>query len=268
MAVDTLFETILGLIQVLLRVGCFWMFFPVFGATSTPAPIRVAGAFCLSFALQPVVAMHLEPWRLDRLPDTSQLFLFALRELAIGAGMGLVCRWMIGTCVAAAHWVGAQMGFSQGGMFNPEFDTSESAWAELHQWMCLTLFLSVGGHYLLLQALKDSYAMDASRVFANLGDLRSGRLLWIEVGSRFFKWMLQLAAPLTVVLLVLQAALGVLSKFIPQMNIWAVSVPITLGVGVFVFSLLSPLYGDALGSLVLSTHDLARIWLRYLSGGG
>jgi len=260
-----LFIPILQILVISVRVGSLWIFFPVLGQAQLPTTVRLAGALTLSIALRPLAAPYLPQWTLAQMPELHEFVYVIAREFVIGAGMGLVSKWMFTTAFASAQWIGGQMGFSQGGIINPEFDSSESAWAEFNQWIALMVFLSIGGHWLFIQAIADSYALDLSNIFTQLTNIKAAEF-WIEIGRRFFFWMLKLAGPLMVVLLLLQGALGVLSRFIPQINMWIVSIPLTLGVGVFVFSLLSPMYGDALQTLFAATHESNYMWLKFIGG--
>lgn len=261
-SVPALFDHVIRIVMVLMRVGALWSFFPIFGQNSIPRPVRMAGAVTLAVALLPTAVSHLPAWTLARPPLAGELVLFALREFAIGAGMGLAARWIFSVVMTAAHWAGMQMGFSAGGALDPEFQGSDTSWAEFHQWIGMIIFFGIGGHLFLIQALGDSYQFDMSQFGTRLMDPQAGGAFWIEVGSRFFSWMLRLAGPVVVVLLVIQAALGILSKFIPQINVWTVSIPVTIGAGVVVFALLSPMYGDALASLFNLSRETTYLWLK------
>ncbi len=266
MPTQDLFLPILQIAMIAVRVTTLWMFFPVFGNASIPATIRLAGAIALSVALKPLVGPHLPAWTIAHLPELGEATAFLFREFAFGAGLGLVSRWIFSACVASAYWISMQMGLAAGGMFNPETQTQENGWAEFHQWLAIMMFFSLGGHLLYIQALADSYTLDLSVFFTRLMDPAMGSMFWIEIGTRFFTWMLKLSGPLMVLLLLLQMALGVLSKFVPQINVWSVSMPITIGVGVLVFSLLSPLYGDALTSLLEANFQTNILWLKFAGG--
>lgn len=266
MNVQGLFLPILQLFMVSLRVGSIWMFFPILGQRNLPNTVKLAGALTLSMALYPLVKPHLPAWDLAHLPNASGLVFFISKELVVGLGMGLCARWIFTACVASAHWVGMQMGFSAGSMVNPELEQNETAWAEFNQWIAIMLFLGIGGHWLLIKAVADSYSVDTQSIFHTLGDTSLASQFWVEVGRRFFFWMLKLSGPMVVVVLLLQAALGVLSRFIPQINVWLVSLPITIGIGVLVFTFLSPMYGDALGGLFKETQESSYMWLRFLKG--
>ncbi len=257
-------EPIFQLALVMCRVLSLWMFFPFFGNTQIPMTVRFFGGVALSLSLLGLVSPHLPKWSLSALPDNSSLLYFTVREFIIGAGMGLVVRWAFTAAQASAEWMGMQMGFSAAELFNAETQTQESAWTQFHAMLALLVFIGIGGHWFLLRALVESYQFDFTQMFQHMTDVQRAATFWSEVGQSFFMWMLKLAGPLMVVVFLLQAGLGVLSKFIPQINLWILSIPLTIGVGIFVFTLLSPLYGDALGTLFVATGKSTYGWLNFL----
>jgi len=268
MNIDELFTPILQIFLITLRVGAVWMTFPVLSQNNIPSIVKLSGALALAVALHPAIHANLPPWSATQLPTLANIVYVVSRELIIGLGMGFVAKWIFTSAMAAANWAGMQMGFSAGSILNPETESQESGWAEFHSWVAILLFLGIGGHWLLIRALADSYQIDFSQIFTSLTDPKLSGAFWIEIGRTFFLWMLKLSAPIVVVTLLLQAAMGVLSRFVPQINVWLVSLPITIGAGVIVFTMLSPLYGDALESLMNATQSSSLLWLKMLKGGG
>jgi len=250
-----------------MRVGALWMTFPVLSQNNIPGIVKISAALALSTGLLPLVGSAIPAWSLVSPPPMSEIVYVVARELVIGLGMGFVAKWVFTSCVASAHWVGMQVGFSAGSVVNPETETHESGWAEFHQWVALMLFLGIGGHWLLIQALSDSYKINPSLVFQSISNRQLATEFWIEIGSQFFLWMLKLSGPMVVVVLLLQTAMGVLSRFVPQINVWMVSLPVTIGVGVLLFTFLSPMYSDALGGLFKITQESSYLWLKFLKGG-
>lgn len=264
---DIMYTYLLSVALISVRVAALFVAFPFFSHSAIPANVKVFSTMALAVALYPAVSTSLPQWSFTALPLMSEIVFRVIAEFAVGIGMGLVSRWLFASALASAHWVGVQMGFSMGGVFSPDIGEDSSSWAEYLNWMALLIFLSVGGHHFILSALKDSYMVNPAQVFSSLAAPERGTMFWVEVGGMFFNWMLKLSAPMIVVVLLMQAGLGVLSKFIPQVNLWIVSIPVTLGVGVFVFSLLSPMYGDALGELFKIEHEFLYSWLKYLGVG-
>ena len=259
-----LFGPILKIVMIAVRVGALWMFFPVFSQSAIPARIRFCGVIALSLSLLHAVGPKLPNWNVVLLPTSAEILEFTTREFLVGAGMGLVARWIFAACLASASWVSAQMGFGMSGLFDPEFQSSENSWADFNQWVGVMVFFGIGGHLFFIQALADSYKVDVSQLFLKISDPMLSGGFWSEIGSSFFIWMLKLAAPMAVVLLLVQVSMGVLSRFVPQVNIWSVSIPATLGTGVIVFTLFSPMYSDALSSLFRFNVESNYLWLKFL----
>ena len=262
--VGLLSSTILQVFLIALRVGTLWMFFPIFSRANIPPMVKVFSALAMAVSLYPLVHDTLPAWSRTFSPSNAELIFFAARELTFGLAMALVVRIIFSAAQAAADWVGVQMGLAMGGAFNPNFEGGDTSWADFHNWIAIMIFFGVGGHMFLIQAMAESYQLDLSHLFERLSDPAVAPMFWAEIGQTFFMWVVKLAGPLVFVLLVLQASLGILSKFIPQINIFAVSLPITIGVGVLVFSMLSPMYGDALGHLFETGKGFDRLFLKFV----
>jgi flagellar biosynthetic protein FliR len=259
-----IFGPVLQIAMIMVRVGAFWAIFPFVMQVPIPASVRISSALTLAIALRPLVIPTLPVWNISAPPGLAEVVYFAAREMVLGVGLGITARWIFASCIASAEWLGSQIGFAQGNLMNPDFEQGESSWSAFHAWLGMMVYFSIGGHWLTIRALAESYRFNFTDVFVRLSDPVAGTAFWIEIGTEFFAWMLRLAGPMVVVVLLLQAAMGVLSKFIPQINIWSVSLPITIGVGVFVFSLLSPMYGDALVRLFADGTEAQFLFLKYM----
>ncbi|NCN40434.1 flagellar biosynthetic protein FliR [bacterium] len=259
-----LFEPIIAITLVSIRVTAFWLAFPFVMSLNIPQMVRIAGALTISMALYPLVQPQLPAWTILQPPTMAELVAFCSKEFIIGIGLGFLAKFIFSSAIASASWLGSQMGFSMGGLVNPDFQETDTAWGALHGWLALMIYLSIGGHWFTIQALAESYTFTFVDFWAHLTSTSDGILLWSTVGQSFFVWMLKLAGPMLVVVMLLQAGMGVLSKFVPQINVWMVSIPVTLGVGVFVFMMLLPMYAEALKSLMNAGTETQYLWLRYL----
>ncbi len=261
---ETLMTTILQVAMVSLRIGTLWIFFPFFSRQAIPMSVRVAGMLTLSLALLPIAAAKLPVWTLSAPPTAWEGLAYIVTELFIGLGMGFLARLFFFAILSSAEWTSMQIGFSASSMFNPDFDGADTSWAVFCDWVAIMLFLGIGGHWMLLEALASSYKFEFQDLFLRITDPRLGFSFWAELGTSFFVWVIKLSGPMVVVVFILQIALGVLSKFVPQINVWSVSMPITLLLGVFFFTLLSPMYGDALSKIFEHAASSGQIWMKYL----
>ncbi len=259
-----LFGPIISITLVTFRVMAFWMAFPFVMSLNVPGMIRIAGALTISIALYPLVEPQLPQWTFLNPPSFYEFLAFGAKEFIIGVGLGFLAKFIFSAVISSASWLGSQMGFSIGGLVNPDFHETDTAWGAFHGWLALMIYLSIGGHWFTIQALAESYKFSFDNFWAHLTATDAGIALWATVGQSFFVWMLKLAGPLLVVILLLQASMGVLSKFVPQINVWMVSIPITLGVGVLVFSMLLPMYAEAVKNLLSVGMETQYLWLRFL----
>jgi flagellar biosynthesis protein FliR len=259
-----LFEPIIKIVMILFRVAGFWMFFPWVLSLSIPPIIRVSSALALSLALLPVVGNSLPTWTMAQAPTLAQIVAFGTKEVIIGVALALVGRWFFAAILGASQWVGMQVGFSAAALMNPDFESGDTSWAQFHGWIGLMLYFAVGGHFMTLSALIDSYQFDFSNILERVSSQEAGFQFWTTIGQSFFVWMLKLSGPIVVVTLILQAALGVLSKFIPQINIWTVSIPITLAVGILLSSVIIANYSEVLSGLFKDARGGQDLLLRYL----
>lgn len=264
MDVVGLFGPIIGVTLVSFRVIAFWLAFPFVMSLNIPATVRIACALTLSLALYPLVEPQLPTWSIANPPPMYEFIAFGAKEFIIGLGLGFVAKFIFTSAVAAATWVGMQMGFSMGGIVDPNMMESDTTWGAFHAWLALMIYLAIGGHWFTIDALAQSYTFSFNDFWTHLTATGAGITMWSELGTRFFVWMLKLAGPLMAVILLMQAGMGVLSKFVPQINVWMVSIPVTIGVGVLVFTLLLPSYADVLKNMFSAGSETQYLWLRFL----
>ena len=124
----------------------------------------------------------------------------------------------------AASFVGYQMGFGTANIMMPGSDTQMNAFTSFHRIFILLVFLSLNLHYIYLHAITKSFQI----VPAGMG-LPTGEFIQIilQSTSEIFKVSLQLAAPMLVALLFSMAALGLVARTVPQMNVFTLSFPLS-----------------------------------------
>jgi flagellar biosynthetic protein FliR len=100
-------------------------------------------------------------------------------------------------------------------------------WANV---MALLVFLAVDGHHLLLRAVAESFALVALGGGLPAGD---GIALLLMLAGGLFVIALKIAAPVMLLVLLVNAAMGVLAKVIPQLNVFIVGFPLNVAAGLF-----------------------------------
>jgi flagellar biosynthetic protein FliR len=199
---------------------------PGLGGRQVPALVRIALTVMLALVLAPNVTI----------PTGAGAGLLAvvLREIVIGLALGLAARAVIAGSEMAGHICSQQIGFSYAATIDPEGGARNTVLASLYGLLATYTWLMIGGHHMLVRALDASYGglpiggggLDASLV-ASIRD----------VLAIVFVTGLRLAAPIIAVLLVLEVALGLISRAAPAFNFFVIGYPVRLVIGLVVVAL-------------------------------
>jgi flagellar biosynthetic protein FliR len=205
----------------LVRPGMLVMIAPGLGGQYVPAMAKIAITAFVALGLLPSVSVPTE------LPELS-LALVVAREAAIGLSLAIVVRALIVGAEFAGHLSGQQIGFSYGATIDPQSGVRNNMLAILYGSLATLGFLAINGHHSVLRALAESYAglpigvghLDASL----LGAVRDILALVFIVAAR-------LAAPVVIVLLVVEIAVGLISRSSPSLSYMVIGYPIRILIG-------------------------------------
>ena len=206
-----------------LRVLALLGTLPVFAQRSVPMRLRVALAFLVALCAQasvPAVA----PIPLD----SAVTLLVVLQQIVIGASLGFAVRIVFAAVEFAGELVGLQMGLNFAGFFDPVTAGTSTTTSRFFGTTIAWLFIVVDGHLLVVAALVHSFAAfpASPEPFAFLAATAPHR--W---GAEIFATGLWIALPLVTMLLFVNLVLGAISRVAPQLSIFAIGFPVTLGVG-------------------------------------
>ncbi|MBI2567108.1 MAG: flagellar biosynthetic protein FliR [Candidatus Schekmanbacteria bacterium] len=214
----------------LLRTSGIIFFAPIFGNEAVPLQVRAAFTLLVTALLGPT---------LDNvsIPVPATLFGFvgiAVAELLIGMAIGFVARAFFAAFLFGAQLMDFQVGFAMVNILDPELGTQVSLLAVVTNIMAILLFLAGNGHHWFLMAARDSFAL------LPIGEAHIGAgvmELLIRVGGSIFALGLQVSSPILVVLILLDLAMGLIARTVPQIQILIVGFPLKIGGGMIVFSM-------------------------------
>jgi flagellar biosynthetic protein FliR len=206
---------------------------PVFSQRSVPMRVKVALAFFIAIASQASLpAMPVIPL------DTPLAWIVVLQQVLIGVSLGFAVRVVFAAVEFAGEVIGLQMGLNFAGFFDPVTATQGTASSRFFGTMVAFLFIIINGHLAIIAALIKSFSAFpvGPEPFAFLRTVQPQ--VW---GAEVFAIGLWIALPLVGMLLFVNLVLGVISRVAPQINIFAIGFPITLGVGLIGMLLTLPL---------------------------
>ena len=205
---------------------------PLFGHASVPNPVKII----LGVLLALVVAPNLPPMPAVE-PTSYAGLLILVQELLVGLAMGFSMRLVFAAIEYAGELASATMGFGFASFFDPNTQGRSNAIAQFMSMVATMAFLAVNAHLVLIAALTESFtSLPVSSTPLSL----AAPLELARLGSRIFSAGLQISLPILAALLITNVALGILTRAAPQLNIFGIGFPITLGVGMLTISVVLP----------------------------
>ncbi len=204
---------------VLARVLGLFASAPVLGRGELPLRFRLLLCASLAGALLPAAAGA-------QLPVDAVAIAGALAsELALGYAIGLLARLLLSAFQFAGELVAFQSGFAAAQIFDVENQQNGTVIASLHLTLATLLLLAVDGHHLLLRSLAASF--ESFPLGAPLAsDVLAESVM--AAGADVFESGARIAAPLTGLLLLLNAAIGFLNRVMPQLSIFNIGFALTV----------------------------------------
>ncbi len=220
---------------------------PLFGNVSVPAPLKIVFGSVLALIVAP--NLHDLPV-VDPMSMSGMLIL--TQQLVIGLSMGFAMRIVFAGVEMAGEVIGLTMGLGFATFFDPQSQGRSSAISQFLSLLVLMIYLAANVHLMMIAALFDSF----NTLPIAAGPLGAHSVQRIATwGGMIFSAGVQLSLPIVAALLITNAALGILTRAAPQLNIFGIGFPIALGAGFIMLSLALPYLGMPLGRLLQDGID-------------
>lgn len=224
---------------VLTRFSGIFLMAPVFGNSVVPMRFRVSLAVLLTALVYPTAVT----WNAPALPGALDVTLAMVSELAIGLTMGFVANCLFHGIQLAGHMIALQMGLGMNAMFDPNTRTQTSELGLLFTLLATVTFLAVDGHHWMLLAVWKSFAAVPLGGFTLSGGIIDQVLV---ATNGIFDVALTLMLPVIGVLMLAELALAIMSRIMPQMNVFVAGFPVKIMLGLVTLGATLPLIGGYL----------------------
>jgi flagellar biosynthesis protein FliR len=211
-------------ILVLARVGTMLMLLPGLGELNVPVRVRLTVAVLLAAVLLP---LHQSAYRLD-LNSFGPLIGMLGDELFIGAVLGFSVRLIMSSLQLAGAVIAQQVGLGFVTEVDPTLGQQGVLVGNFLAMLGVTLIFATDLHHLVIAALNDSYRLFSPGEIPLLGDVAA---LTTRTVATAFRIGIQLSAPFLVFGLLFNLGLGVLSRLMPQMQVFFVGLPLSILLG-------------------------------------
>lgn len=225
-------ETAFLYVLIFARVGTLLMLMPALGEQMIPARMRLSFALALTLVLYPLISPSL-----PGLPEElGGLVYLVLHELAVGLVLGAITRFITMSAQVAGSVIAFQAGLSVAMAADPTNGGIQGALiGSFLSLLGITLIFATDLHHVAISAIHDSYL-----IFSPTDPIMFDDALQMAIQSisSAFVIGIQMSAPFIVLGLVFYLGMGILGKLMPQLQVFFIAMPATIGVGLILLALL------------------------------
>lgn len=247
-------SNVTGFFLVLARITPMFILAPIFSSKMVPLRARGIIAVAITMGLAPV-AMHGQ-----HIPGQPlEVLGLIVKELLVGFVFAFAIAALFAAIQMAAALTDAIAGFSFAGMVDPVNGNQGGVLTTLYNLVGLMMFIAIGGDAWMLRGLARTFQLvpltSSPRVAPMVGSA-------VASVGQIFTSALEVAAPAVLALIITDVAFGMVSRVVPQLNVFAVGFPIKAGIALLIVAASLPFLGGWISDQVATSIGSALHALR------
>ncbi|MFS0574212.1 flagellar biosynthetic protein FliR [Sporosarcina sp. 179-K 3D1 HS] len=205
------------------RVTAFFVTLPLFSYRAIPTTHRIIFGALLAWML--VYTVEVPGLEMD-----GTYLLLVMKEAMIGLFIGIIAYIIMAAIQIAGGFIDFQMGFAIANVIDPQTGAQSPLLGQFFNALAILLLLALNGHHMLLDGIYHSYRfLPIDQIWPAFGDGRTAEYV-IKTFAASFAIAFQMAIPIVATLFLVDLALGITARTVPQLNIFVVGFPIKIGV--------------------------------------
>ena len=224
-------------ILIFARINGIFVTAPFFGSRNISAKLRIGLSLLLTILILPsVLKLNIA----SNYQEANLLyFSLVVGEFLVGLIIGFVANIFFSVDQMAGQILDMQIGFGMVNVLDPQSGQQMPVIGNFLNILAVLVFLTTNAHHFLLISLNDSFSV----ISLGAPNFQAGILAFaLEVFKKTFVIAFKFCLPIATVILLTDIALGMLSKTMPQMNIFIVGMPAKIILGIFMLSAILPTY--------------------------
>ncbi len=237
---------------VLVRVTSFFLMMPLFSYRSIPAGHKIGLGFFMAW----IILFTLD---VPALEINSTYFLLIIKEALVGVFIGFIAYMILTAIQIAGGFIDFQMGFAIANVIDPQTGAQSPLLGQYLYTIGLLLLLTVNGHHLLLDGVFNSFRfIPLDQMWIPFGNENMVEFV-IRAFNSMFIIAFQMAIPVVGSLFLVDVALGIVARTVPQLNVFVVGLPLKIGVSFIVLI-------AVMSVILLVVSQLFEVMLRTMRG--
>ncbi|SER06730.1 flagellar biosynthetic protein FliR [Gracilibacillus ureilyticus] len=242
-------------VLILVRVLAFFVTIPIFSYRTIPNQLKIGIGFFLSW-----IMLYTIP-----IPDVAfdgAYILLVMKEAIIGLMLGLIAYIILSAIQIAGGFIDFQMGFAIANVVDPQTGAQSPLIGQYFYVIAIIFLLLVDGHHLLINGLFYSFEIIPIDSLVSLNNLS----FILRTFSQMFVIAFQLSIPVVGCLFLVDVALGIMARTVPQLNVFVVGLPLKILVSFLVLFMFVPFYIAIVQKLFSYTLETMQSLIHILGG--
>lgn len=220
---------------IFLRIIAVFGTAPIFGHQSFPA----VGKIFLAGIVAYITFLTMNTAKIQVDPDLFSLAFYGLKEVVTGLIIGFSLNLIFYGFSFAGMLIGNDMGLSMASVLNPLQETESSVIGELLNVFAILVFFLINGHHYIIRAIVSSFRIIPLGKYTLTQPAFD---LFIKYTAAVFVIAIKIASPVMVSFFLVHLAEGIIARVIPQMQIFFVTQPLKLAIGLLLLIFVLPVY--------------------------
>lgn len=258
-AITIFINKFLIFLLVFIRMTSIFVISPIFSRQNMPSYLKIGLALFCTFTIAPTLgSIDINYY------DFINFTLLIFKEFIIGIILGFTSYLVFSSLLVAGQIIDVQIGFGMVNVLDPQNNIQVPLVGNFLYLLATNIFLITNGHHILLTALVKSYAIVPINSFT-ITDTLVNNILGVFIES--FAIGFKISLPIIAAVLLSEIALGILSRTVPQMNVFIVGLPLKITIGLLALIFIMPTFVNVLGYIFDKLYAFISIVLQSMVKG-
>lgn len=208
---------------------------PIYNHQAIPAVVKVFISLVISY----IIFLSANSPKIQVEINLIWIAVNVLKEVISGLIIGFSINMIFYAVSFAGSLIGFDIGLSMSQVFNPVDGMGSNVIEEMLYFLAILVFFMIDGHHHLIRALVYSFSVIPLGLYTIK---RSVYDTFMMMAASVFVIAVKISAPILVSYFLMNVGEGILSRIIPQMQVFFVTYPIKVGIGFLMLASLVPLY--------------------------
>lgn len=255
---DVLLKQYQLFILILVRISSLFIVTPIFSRTNISQIQKIGLSVLISFILINTV-------KTTQLPiEDSLLVVYCIKELMVGIILGFISYMFFNIFFIVGQIVDVQIGYGMVSVLDPQSNVQIPITGNFYQIIATLMLLITNGHHVFIESIvKSYYYIPIGKFTFNPDMIRQ----MIFILNKIFIIGFKISSPILVAIILSDVLLGVLSKTMPQMNVFIVGMPLKIIIGLVLIIVTLPIFFMTLQHIFNNMYEEIFNFLKVMQKG-